>query len=82
MKYALLFCVCSCLISITSRAQTMLSESDRDQLSPEFNFITLAGQQVTSNDLKGKIIILDFWSSDWYSLQKIHAANGKILSAI
>ena len=64
MKYTLLFCVCSCLISIISRAQTMPGESDGDQLSPEFNFITLAGQQVASNDLKGKIIILDFWSSD------------------
>ena len=64
MNRALLLCTCACLISYPSRTQTAAAGSDTAQLSPEFNFVTLAGQQVDSKDLKGKIIILDFWSSD------------------
>ncbi len=64
MKHALLCCLCTCLISIISLAKTKAGVSDTVQVSPEFNFITLAGHQVASRDLKGKVIILDFWSSD------------------
>jgi thiol-disulfide isomerase/thioredoxin len=64
MKIFPLFCLSFCLISNVSQAQTVHGERDSSQISPEFNFITLTGQQVSSQDLKGKIIIIDFWSSD------------------
>jgi Thiol-disulfide isomerase and thioredoxins len=38
-------------------------ERDTCQISPEFKFVTLTGQQVVSSDLKGKIIVLDFWDT-------------------
>jgi thiol-disulfide isomerase/thioredoxin len=31
--------------------------------SPEFTFITIAGDTVKSKELKGKVILLDFWNS-------------------
>ena len=49
---------------MNSYAQTVHAERDSNQISPEFQFITLTDQQVSSRDLKGKIIIIDFWSSD------------------
>jgi thiol-disulfide isomerase/thioredoxin len=64
MEIFTLFCLSFCLISINSHAQPMHDERDTNQISPEFEFITLTGQQVTSKNLKGKIIVLDFWSSD------------------
>jgi thiol-disulfide isomerase/thioredoxin len=64
LKTFILFCLSFYLISIDSNAQTFHVETDSNQISPEFNFITLTGQQVSSRDLKGKIIIIDFWSSD------------------
>ncbi len=64
MRIFTLFCLSFCLISINSNAQKVQVEWDSSQISPEFNFITLSGQQVSSQDLKGKIIIIDFWSSD------------------
>jgi cytochrome c biogenesis protein CcmG, thiol:disulfide interchange protein DsbE len=39
------------------------SLNDSSQISPEFEFVTLAGEKVSSGSLKGKIIVLDFWSS-------------------
>jgi thiol-disulfide isomerase/thioredoxin len=64
VKIFSLFCLSFCLISTNSNAQTGTVERDSSQTSPEFKFITLTGQQVSSQDLKGKIIIIDFWSSD------------------
>ena len=64
IKHTLWFCFCVSFFSIPVVAQLQQDERDSSQLSPEFNFITLTGQQVSSQDLKGKIIILDFWSSD------------------
>ena len=32
--------------------------------SPDFEFITLAGKHISSANLKGKVIVLDFWSTD------------------
>ena len=64
MKILLSFCLSFCLISVYSNAQAIHPESDSSPISPEFKFVTLTGQQVSSLDLKGKVIILDFWSSD------------------
>lgn len=64
MKIFILFCLFFCFISTNSYAQTVHLEKDSIQTSPEFKFITLTGQQVSSQNLKGKIIIIDFWSSD------------------
>ena len=64
MKIFTLFCLFFFFISTNSYAQTAPIKGDSSQLSPEFNFMTLTGQQVSSRDLKGKIIIIDVWSSD------------------
>ena len=64
MTKILLLCLCFCLFSFQSHAQAVQVERDSNQLSPEFEFITLTGQHIASKDLKGKIIVLDFWSSD------------------
>ena len=58
-----MFCWFLCLISECSNAQSLSNERDSLQISPEFEFVTLTGQQVSSKNLKGKIIVLDFWSS-------------------
>ncbi len=64
MKIFGLFCLSFCLISANSKAQADFFAKGSFETSPEFKFITLTGQQVSSQDLKGKIIIIDFWSSD------------------
>jgi cytochrome c biogenesis protein CcmG, thiol:disulfide interchange protein DsbE len=64
LKIFILFCLSFYLIPIISNAQIVHVEQDSCQISPEFKFITLTGQEVASQDLKGKIIIIDFWSSD------------------
>ncbi len=59
-----------CLIPITSilflsaKAQQKNSLETPDQRSPEFEFVTLEGAHIASAGLKGKIIVLDFWSTD------------------
>ena len=63
MKIFFLFCLSFCFISTHSNSQIMHDEKDSIQISPDFEFITLSGQQVTSENLRGKIIVLDFWSS-------------------
>lgn len=64
MKEILVLCVWFSLFSNKINAQVIPNEKDPSQISPEFEFITLTGQHVRSKDLKGKIIVLDFWSSD------------------
>jgi thiol-disulfide isomerase/thioredoxin len=64
LKTFILFCLSLCLASTDSNGQTIHIERDSIQISPEFQFITLTERQVSSRDLKGKIIIIDFWSSD------------------
>lgn len=64
MKIFIVCCLFLYLTSTDSNAQTVHGERDSIQISPEFQFTALTGQQVSSRDLKGKIIILDFWSSD------------------
>jgi cytochrome c biogenesis protein CcmG, thiol:disulfide interchange protein DsbE len=64
MKKILMLCLWFSLFSNKINAQVIQNEKDPSQISPEFEFITLTGQHVSSKDLKGKIIVLDFWSSD------------------
>ncbi len=45
-------------------AQTMNTVRDSGTVAPEFAFVTLAGEHISSRDLKGKVIVIDFWSSD------------------
>lgn len=44
-------------------AQNEYLINNNTQIAPSFNLITLEGDTISSNELKGKIIILDFWSS-------------------
>jgi thiol-disulfide isomerase/thioredoxin len=64
MKSILFFCACCSLLPIKATPQTPSHQADSMQVSPAFSFVTLAGQQVFSSDLKGKVIVLDFWSTD------------------
>ena len=41
----------------------IIHSSEINQQSPEFKFITLDGDTVKSDDLKGKVILLDFWNT-------------------
>lgn len=63
MKMFSLCCASFCLISANLSAQIAHDERDSTRVSPEFEFITLSGQEVASRDLKGKVIVLDFWNS-------------------
>ena len=47
-----------------STGQGMEFANDSISTAPEFSFLTLDGDPVSSSSLKGKVIILDFWSSD------------------
>ncbi len=64
MRPLLIFCLLACLWVTGSSAQEPSLASDSTSASPEFEFITLSGERVSSADLKGKVIVLDFWSSD------------------
>jgi peroxiredoxin len=35
----------------------------RKRLIPDFEFVTLAGDYLTNEDLKGKVVLLDFWGT-------------------
>jgi thiol-disulfide isomerase/thioredoxin len=63
MKSRLLFCILFCFVSAESIAQTTRNEGDTSYTSPEFKFVTLAGESVASQDLKRKVVVLDFWNS-------------------
>ncbi len=64
MKSILLFCLLACLGAAGSLAQEPRLAGDSTYAAPEFEFITLSGERVSSAELKGKVIVLDFWSSD------------------
>ena len=34
-----------------------------EQIAPNFSLVNLNGEQITLNDLKGKVVILDFWAT-------------------
>lgn len=63
MKSLFLFCILFLFVSVDSRGQTTQDQTDTVRISPEFKFVTLAGEGVASGDLKGKVIVLDFWNS-------------------
>ena len=64
MKLLFFVCLgCICVLS-ESRGQNTTKADDSVQVSPDFCFITLGGQKVMSSDLKGKVVVLDFWSTD------------------
>lgn len=52
------------LIQTALNAQTASSVNVTNEISPAFEFVTLNGDIISSGNLKGKIVILDFWSSD------------------
>ena len=64
MKAVLIFCLQASLCVTGSFAQEPSFAGDSTYASPEFEFITLTGERVSSSNLKGKVIVLDFWSSD------------------
>ena len=61
-----LFFVClGFFVSLTdSSAQQLVQPDDSLEVSPDFSFVTLDGHRILSSDLKGKVVVLDFWSSD------------------
>jgi cytochrome oxidase Cu insertion factor (SCO1/SenC/PrrC family) len=52
------------LIPTSLNAQRALSIKDTNGIAPAFEFITLNSERISSGNLKGKIIILYFWSTD------------------
>jgi thiol-disulfide isomerase/thioredoxin len=52
------------LIPTSLNAQTVLAPKDSNETAPDFKFVTLSGENISSENLKGKIVVLDFWSSD------------------
>ena len=60
-----LFCVIFlCLMFPDFNAQEKKNEQNPILPSPDFEFITLTGEHISSANLRGKIIVLDFWSTD------------------
>ena len=53
-----------CLIPAALNAQAIASVMDTTEIAPMFEFITMNGEKISSDDLKGKVVILDFWSTD------------------
>ncbi len=51
------------IILAASNAQTALCATDPNEKAPEFKFVTLDGEKISSDSLKGKIIVLDFWNT-------------------
>jgi peroxiredoxin len=51
------------VILLFSSAQTALCETGVNEKSPEFEFVTMDGEKISSEGLKGKIIVLDFWNT-------------------
>ncbi len=64
MKIIFIACLVSGVLFARSSGQEAPSRADSGNSSPEFEFVSLSGEPVSSNRLKGKIIVLDFWSSD------------------
>lgn len=64
MKIVLFAGLSFCLLSAQARAQQASEPADSIQASPDFSFVTFDGQKVSSANLKGKVIVLDFWSTD------------------
>ena len=64
MKSLLFVCLGCFFFLAESRGQEVVQPDDSMQVSPDFCFITLDGHRVLSSDLKGKVVVLDFWSTD------------------
>jgi thiol-disulfide isomerase/thioredoxin len=64
MRSILIFCVLAGIGVTSSCGQETASASDSGHAAPEFKFIMLSGEQVFSSSLKGRVLVLDFWSSD------------------
>jgi thiol-disulfide isomerase/thioredoxin len=64
MKSLLVFYLACCFFLTESGWQQHAQSADPTQVSPDFSFITLDGQKILSSSLKGKVVVLDFWSTD------------------
>ncbi len=64
MNIFLVYCISLFLPFLDYHVQEFLNERNQIQPSPDFEFITLTGEHISSTSLKGKIIVLDFWSTD------------------
>jgi len=64
MKYVFFVCLGCCLVVARAHGQRTSDLADSVQASPDFSFITFDAQKILSADLKGKVIVLDFWSTD------------------
>jgi thiol-disulfide isomerase/thioredoxin len=64
MKSLLVIYLGCCFLFTGSGWQQHAQSTDTTQVSPDFSFITLDGQNILSSNLKGKVIVLDFWSTD------------------
>lgn len=51
------------VILISLNGQAALCATDANEKAPAFDFVTLSGEKINSDSLKGKIVILDFWDT-------------------
>ncbi len=54
------------LIRIVASAASLLAagcSTDETSLAPEVRFATLAGQTVATSDLRGKVVLVNFWAT-------------------
>lgn len=52
--------------SLWSQAQAMYAPLEKgadDQTAPNFNLMNLAGERVTLEDLRGRLVVLNFWAT-------------------
>jgi thiol-disulfide isomerase/thioredoxin len=54
-----------CFVALMGlRGQDVRPAGKAGAVAPEFEFVTLSGEHVNSKNLRGKVIVIDFWSSD------------------
>ncbi len=64
MKSTITFILCYIVGLSGMNAQNTNAFRASSVAAPEFEFVTLSGDHVSSRDLRDKVIVIDFWSSD------------------
>lgn len=64
MKTILFACFAYFFFFAQAPAQQASEHADTVKASPQFSFVTFDGRKVVSSSLEGKVVVLDFWSTD------------------
>ena len=63
MYRQLLLCVILVLVSLTANSQGLLDAMPRTMKAIDFKLPTASGDEITLNELKGKFVLVNFWST-------------------